>query len=341
MLNMKTIRLGIIGTGVAARILHWPALKKLKDKYEIRAVTNRTVSKAKEFADLIGLERKNVYGDYRLLLEREDVDAVVLALPPKLNYSTAVDSFEAGKHVICEKPIAPSVKVAEQIVELPKKYDKKLLIAENFRYEKAVSETKKMLDDGVISSPFMMIYKWMQHVPLDDEIANRPWRGDSGLPGGFLGDHGIHMIDVVRYLIGEIDAIQVFGNELADHVTGIDTALYNMRSVSGTLCTIQWSFAAPFNDISHIELWADNGCIKLNMDRIEVITTSGKKIIEMGDVHSSFYYEFLDFYEAIAHDKEPKMGLNDGLMDLKIVEKAYESISTGKSIYIDGGEKIK
>lgn len=336
---MRTIRLGIIGTGVAVQFLHWPALKELTEQYQVRALANRTVSKAEAFAETIGLDRENVYGDYRELLGRQDIDAVILALPPNLNLKVTEEALRAGKHVICEKPIAATLEDARKMTGLPETYGKRLFIAENFRYEKAVSEAKNLLDNGAISEPFMMIYKWMQHVPVDDEIAGRPWRQDSGLPGGFLSDHGIHMIDVVRYLLGDISELQVYGRELADHVAGVDTALYNLRCESGAVCSVQWSFAAPENDMSKIELWARDGAVVLTPERIELRSGEDSTVLDFSDARSSFYYEFLDFYEAMTKGREPRMKPEDGVADLIAVQKAYESIETGRIVYINEEEK--
>jgi predicted dehydrogenase len=86
---MKPLRLGIIGTGVAARILHWPALKELRDCYQVVAVANRSRDKGEAFADLVGLEQSAVYTDYRELLARGDLDVVDLVLPPQFNYEIA------------------------------------------------------------------------------------------------------------------------------------------------------------------------------------------------------------------------------------------------------------
>lgn len=322
---MKKIQLGIIGTGVAAKLLHWPALEQLEDRYEIRAVANRTVSKAEDFAQLVGLDKENVYGDYRSLLERADIDTVILAVPPEFNVEIATAAFEAGKNVICEKPIAASLADAQKMASLPEKYKKILLIAENFRYERAIAQTRELLDEGVISTPFMMMYKWMQHVPEDDEIAGRPWRQDSGLPGGFFSDHGIHMMDVVRFLLGEIYDLQVYGRELAEHVAGVDTALYNIRCSSGAVCSVQWSFAAPENELSYLELWARDGHLKVRMDRIEIHKGGKVETIDLKGEKSSFYYEFLDFYDVIVHGKQPLMSVKDGVRDLLTVQRAYDS----------------
>ena len=98
------IKLGIIGCGIAAKKLHYPALKKLKDRFTITAVCNHTEKKAKEFSQMVGGVPYTL--DYRELLAMEDVEAVAIVLPIHLNRLVIADALKAGKHVIAEKPIA-------------------------------------------------------------------------------------------------------------------------------------------------------------------------------------------------------------------------------------------
>jgi predicted dehydrogenase len=117
-------------------------------------VANRSRDKGEAFADLVGLEHSAVYTDHRELLAREDLDAVDLVLPPQLKYTVARDAAEAGLHVICEKPIAITSEEAQAMVTLPDEFGVQVLIAENFRYDNAVHQTKAMLDGGAVVPPF-------------------------------------------------------------------------------------------------------------------------------------------------------------------------------------------
>ena len=107
---MPPLRLALVGTGIAARELHWPALHQLSDLYQIVAVCNRTRPKAEAFAGLIGLDLANVTTEYAQILARPDVDVVSLLVPPQANRMMAEAAAAAGKHVIVEKPIATSMR---------------------------------------------------------------------------------------------------------------------------------------------------------------------------------------------------------------------------------------
>ena len=333
--DMEPLRLGVIGTGVAAHILHWPALKTLSDRYRIVAAANRTRSKGEAFANMIGLDRSSVYGDYRDLLARDDVDVVDLALPPCMNASVAAAAAEAGVDVICEKPVAATLADAEAIAALPAEHGVKVLIAENFRYENAVRHARRLIDSGAVGRPFMISYQWMQPVPRDDEIAARPWRQNPVHAGGFLTDHGVHMIDVVRYLMGDVASVHAFGSERRDFLTGLDNAVYNLRFKSGAMGSIQWSFSVGSELAWQIQLWSDGVTMTVLPNHILLSRKDQRTEKLQVEGPTSFVNEFEDFYEAIVHDRTPQMTLRDGVLDLRTVLAAYRSIVETRVIPLD------
>ncbi|KNY28711.1 Gfo/Idh/MocA family protein [Pseudobacteroides cellulosolvens] len=115
---MKPVKLGILGCGIAAKDLHWPALKQMKEKFEIVTVCNHTEEKAKEFAQMVG----NVpyLTDYKQILANPEIEAVSILLPIHLNHQVTKEALEAGKHVIVEKPIAANMKEAEDMLSFEK-----------------------------------------------------------------------------------------------------------------------------------------------------------------------------------------------------------------------------
>lgn len=333
--DLQQLNLGIIGTGVAARILHWPALKQLSDRYRIVAVANRTRSKGVAFADMIGLDRSAVYTDYRELLTRDDVDVVDLALPPSMNVEAATAAARAGIHVICEKPLAITLEGARAIAALPGTFDVKVFVAENFRYENSVRQARAIIDEGVVEPPFLICYKWMQPVPPDDEIASRPWRQAPEHAGGFLSDHGVHMIDVVRYLMGDAAAVHAFGLDRSAFLTGFDNAVFNLEFLSGAIGSIQWSFTVDSDLTWLLELWSADGTLTVDADRV-VLTRQGQPPTVF-DVTgpSSFVNEFEDFYQAIVNGKPPEMMIKDGLADLRTILAAHQSIVDRDIVSLD------
>jgi predicted dehydrogenase len=323
---------------VAARILHWPALEQLSDHYQIVAVANRSRDKALSFAGLVGVDHSAVYTDYRDMLARDDLDVVDLLLPPQLNYTVARAAAEAGLHVICEKPIAATLEDAQAMVALAAESDVRVLIAENFRYENAVRKAYSLIEERAIAAPFMLSYQWLQPVPPDDEIASRPWRQDPAHAGGIMTDHGVHMVDVVRYLMGEVTEVQAFALDLRDHLGGSDSAVYNLKFESGAVGSIQWSFCVASDLETRIQLWADDGTLEVNLSEVRLKRTGQADLVYPISGPSSFYNEFKDFYGALVEGTPPLVTPTDALCDLETILAAHRSSLSGEVVHLARGQ---
>jgi predicted dehydrogenase len=331
----QPLRVGLIGTGVAARLLHWPTLSQMPERYRLVAVANRTLAKAEALAAMAGLGPDAVYRDYQDLLGRHDLDVVLLALPPEVNYEVARAAAETGLDIICEKPIAATLEDGQAMATLSQEFGVRLLIAENFRYDAAVQKARALLDAGRIGPPFMISYRFVQPVPPDDEIAGRPWRQNPSHAGGIFSDHGVHMIDVVRYLMGEVAAVQVFGRELRRHVVGVDTAVYNLEFESGAVGSMQWSFAIASAPGWSIQLWADNGTLEVTPDGVRLHKAGQPDELFPIQAGQSFVNEFADFYEALVHGRQPVMTVGDALVDLRTIFAAHQAVESGAVVRLD------
>src|SRR5437870_4966539 len=112
--ELPTVRLGIIGAGLATKWLHWPPLSRMTDRFHIVAVADIDASAAQEVAGMAGnCPWTTRYAD---LLSSEDVEAVLISLPFHLNAQIMVEAARAGKHVLCEKPVASNLQQAQEVV---------------------------------------------------------------------------------------------------------------------------------------------------------------------------------------------------------------------------------
>jgi len=158
---MKTVRIGVIGTGLAWERLHYPAIQELGNKYQIVALANRTKSDAEQFAKKINLGTENVYSDYMQMLQREDIDAIDIVVPIEMNYEVSENVAKAGFNFVCEKPLAPDMEQAKKYLDLSKKYGVRIMIAENFRYNACIKCTKNYISFIHI----LFLYNEAQDVP--------------------------------------------------------------------------------------------------------------------------------------------------------------------------------
>lgn len=207
----KKIRLAIIGTGIAARELHLPAIRQITDRMEIAVVCNHHREKAEAFADLVsrgGLPRPVVHSDWHKVLEMPEVDAVDIVLPVEMNLPVSREAVVAGKHVLVEKPLAEHRDNARRMVELASMAATKgkiFMVAENFRYRKAFRHMKDLIQKGNIGTPFHVEWRCWQYVSSEgNPYAATKWRQEHVYDGGFVTDAGVHYIAALRDLFGEL-----------------------------------------------------------------------------------------------------------------------------------------
>src|SRR5215510_11649956 len=133
----RPIRLGLIGAGIFARDAHVPSIKALGNAFDVVAIFSRTQSAAEGLNDLLP-RKADVYTDITAMLNRDDIEAVDVVLPILAMPDVVAKALKVGKHVISEKPIAPTVEVAQALLSLYGNYPRLTwMVAENWRYEAA------------------------------------------------------------------------------------------------------------------------------------------------------------------------------------------------------------
>jgi len=320
---MERIKLGIIGCGLAAKNLHYPALKELKDEFEIAAVSNHTEPKAKEFSSMVG--GVPYFLDYKDLLKRKGIEAVDIALPIDLNYQATKDALEAGKHVILEKPLAANLEDAKKMLEFPNKYKTVMLLAENFRYKRLYNRIKEIIDDGSIGKPFTFVWYTFDHVH-ENEYGQIGWRRQHQYKGGFITDGGVHSIAALRLLFGEITPVSMIVQSINPDIGKVDTCNLQMKFPNDVTGSLLLFFSTPYNYENRLVIFGNKGSVATDGDIITLKTYSSNRLT--GDKNeikeeikagNGFKEEFEDFYSAIRKGTKIKSTFEEGYKDLKTI----------------------
>ena len=208
---MKTLNVGVIGAGFMGKahslayagmpMFFWPppALPHRKIIAEI------TEDRAEEAARRFGYESHTA--DWRRVVEDRSIDIVDIATPNNTHPEIAIAALEAGKHVICEKPLASSTEEARTMYEAARKAGVVHMVAFNYRRTPAVALARKFIDEGAIGDILNFRGTYLQDWSAD---PNSPlsWRFQKDVAGsGALGDIGSHVLDLARYLVGEVVAV--------------------------------------------------------------------------------------------------------------------------------------
>ncbi|UFU01442.1 Gfo/Idh/MocA family oxidoreductase [Radiobacillus kanasensis] len=206
---MRMLRIGVIGVGGIAQARHLPTFANMTDQVKIQAVSDLNQELAGKIAKQYGVPV--VVENYEDMFEH--VDAVTICTPNKFHADIAIAALEAGKHVLCEKPMALSAREAERMVEASKRTGKVLFIGFHYRFMKESQAAKKVMDAGEIGKPLVVRVEALRRrkVPGWGVFINKELQG-----GGSLIDFGCHHLDLALWLLGNPQPVEVSGATYQD-----------------------------------------------------------------------------------------------------------------------------
>jgi predicted dehydrogenase len=262
-----SVRFGMIGTSWYADSMHLPSLSSHPDA-QVTAICGRDGARAGEMAQKYAIP--HVYRDYHDLCNSGMVDAVVIAAPDDLHLPMTLAAVEAGLHVICEKPLALNADDARRMAERADAAGVKHMTFFTLRWFQHTRFVRELVDAGVVGqSNFCRI----SYVHGNGRDANYRWRLDGARANGILGDLGSHLIDLARWLNGDIVRVAA---HLATYVprshpdgTPVtptnDAALLAVEFAGGAQGTIYTSAVAYTGGrglAQHIQLIGDGGTVE-------------------------------------------------------------------------------
>ncbi|KIY44168.1 NAD(P)-binding protein, partial [Fistulina hepatica ATCC 64428] len=251
--------IAILGAGIFAKSAHLPAIATLHSGVvEVKAVYSRSHKSAAEFADAVSVSLScsppDVYFDdtdanLDALLARTDISAVIVVLPITRQPAVIRKALNAGKHVLSEKPMAPTVADGLSLLnEYNETYKPKGLIwrvAENFEAEPSYREAARAITDGKIGDVKLFKATKVTYVDSDNNYYQTPWRTIPDYQGGFLLDGGVHTIAALRTILPEpLDSLSAFASLNKEILAPHDTinAIVRAGAAHGI---VELSFANP------------------------------------------------------------------------------------------------
>ena len=334
----KKIGYAIVGLGRLSINELLPALKECKHS-KCTALVSGDPAKAKKLAGQFGVPEKSIYNyeNYDTIADNKDVDVVYIVLPNGMHAEYTVRAFKAGKHVLCEKPMANSVAECQQMIDAGKDANKKLMIAYRVRHEPHHIRAIKMSRENELGKP--VIYSGDCGFRLSGE--GNPWRLDKKLAGGgALMDVGVYAINASRFLTGE-EPIEISGMTFTpkDNPTfkSVEaTTTCQMKFPSGVLGHISSSYAG--SGVLRYRMICTEGWYELdpaiNYHGIQMrMKKGGQPVQEIDEPDiNQFAAEIDHMSQCVMENKEPLTAGDEGLKDMKVVEAIYKSAAEGKTI---------
>ena len=358
----EKVRIGIIGCGGIANGKHMPALR-LQKNVEMVAFCDIILERAEKAAKDFGTADAKVYEDYKELLKDESIDVVHVCTPNKEHSFITIDALEAGKHVMCEKPMAKTYAEGVAMLEAAKRTGKKLTIGYQGRQQAASQYIKKCADNGEFGDVYYgnALAIRRRAVPTWGVFLNEEEQG-----GGPLIDIGTHALDLTLWCMNNYKPKMVVGTKyrkLADQTetgnawgdwdpekfTVEDSAFGFVVMENGATIILQSSWALNILDpkecsfrICGTKAGADN----LDGARINGVK-NGRQYVEKPDLSAggvAFYegnstdpsvLDMAQWVNAIRNDTHPCVLPEQALCVTRILEAIYESSETGKPVFFN------
>ena len=331
----RPIRLGIIGTGLAVKKLHWPALVRMPDRFVVAAFANRTRSTAEEFAALAGLTMNDYVSEYHDLLRRDDVEAVLVCVPIPRLLAIARESLAAGKHVICEKPPGVDLAEARQFLALVEQYPRqKFMMTENFFYRDDLRLGRSLVEQGAIGRLQFLLEKWVSRlVPTPGEYSITPWRYRPEYRGGPLQDGGVHSIATIRLLGGDITSLYARTEWINSTMDAPSAMAMTFGLANGGTGNCVWGFLGNpvLDEIRDTRLYGSEGALVSSRGQVRLIRPNGSiEEYRIEPIESGHYNMFLNFYDAVTHDEPIVATVRQSFENMLVVLQALESADRGQ-----------
>ncbi len=255
---MEFVRFGIIGAGDAATF-HTLAFKN-KPEAKMQFVSAFDVNE-KNLKRLVTRTKVTPYTDLDAFLQSE-MDAVLICLPHFLHAEFTRKAAEAGKHVLCEKPMAPTIEECDTMIEAAQKAGVKLMIAENHRFLPAHRKVKELVEQGYIGNVYLGRTYEGAFCSAREFLDPDWWHFtfDKG-GGGVLADQGVHKFTVLNWLLGELDSGQAWLGKAYDSpaTKGEDNAVMHLRYKNGAMIEVMLSSTTVHPLNNNLELHGTRG----------------------------------------------------------------------------------
>ncbi|MFA7406254.1 MAG: Gfo/Idh/MocA family oxidoreductase [Anaerolineaceae bacterium] len=340
------INIGIIGAGKIVRVRHLPEIKS-NPLARIAAICDVVEARAKEMA----LEYDcKAYFDYRQMLLDPGIDAVIVAATNTTHAEMSIAALQAGKHVLCEKPMATSLSDARKMLDAAKASGKQLMIAQNQRLEPAHVKAKEIIQSGelgkILSFTTIFGHPGCEYWAID---GKNTWFFRSESAGmGVLGDLAVHKLDLMRFLLDDdytsaSATIDTLAKAFPDGtpITVEDNAICTMQTAKGALGSVitSWTYQVELNRTS---VYGEKGVVEIYADpEFPLIVQKnpdtgtyfrlGKKSTNIEQVKSGIIDAFVNALEDGTDVPIPGI---EGYKALEALMACYQSAKSGKRVNI-------
>lgn len=336
---MRKIKVGIAGLGRSGWGIHGRLIEPLKDNYQVVAVFDKSPERLEEAAKRFSCK---TYNSYEKLISDKDVELVIVAMPNKLHAKCSIEAMEAGKNVVCEKPMATTLKDAEKMIAVSKKTKRTLAVFQNRRYEASFVTLKDVIGSGVLGRivqikiafhKFARRWDWqtlkkfgggelnntVPH-PLDQALVlfggNKPevfCLRDKTLTLGDADDHNKIILHGKNHPTVEVEVVS--SNAYPQPMW---TVMGTQGSLTGGMAELKWKYFDPKKIEKRKVCEEPTPDRSYNSEKIDFIEKTWKTEEFKGPGEAGFY---LDLYDSLTKGKKLHVTPESVLLQMQVLEK--------------------
>jgi predicted dehydrogenase len=329
----KRVRYAVVGQGYISQIAVLPAFANATRNSELVALVSDDPEKLRVLGKRYGVEQLYSYEAFDECLQRDDVDAIFIALPNHLHHAYTLRAARAGKHVLCEKPMAVTEDECREMIDEAEENRVQLMVAYRLHFERSNLKAVQIARAGRLGE--LRIFNSLFCMQVEE--GNIRLQASTG--GGTLYDIGIYCINAARHLFGQ-EPIEVFayaannGETRFDEVDEMTSAV--LRFPGERLATFTCSFGAA--EASAFDLVGTKGA--LHMDEpytfageiTQRVTVGGRASEQVFAARDQFAPELLYFSDCIQGRRKPEPSGEEGFADVRIIRALLKSIETGRPV---------
>lgn len=341
---MKKIEFAIIGCGHIAQ----RHAEHIENYASLKAVCDIKEDRARSFNEKFGC---NYYNNVDEMLKNEhNIDVVSICSPNGLHAEHSIKSLLSGKHVLCEKPMALSVKKCEAMIKAAEDSNKRLFVVKQNRFNPPVVALKKVIEDGSLGNILSVQLNcfWSRD---ENYYKNSDWKGTKKMDGGTLFTQFSHFIDLLYWLIGDIKEVNAFCGNL-NHKNIIefeDTGVVIVGFDNGVLGTINYTVNSYKKNMEgSITVFGEKGTIKVGGQYLNVLEYQNikdyiiKDLPESGPANDYGFYQgsmsnhdkvYENVIDVLQNNSRITTSFLDGLKTVQIIEKIYQSMNNNRKFY--------
>ena len=352
---MKPLRVGVIGCGWIRQNVHIPAYIE-NPKTRLVAICDANEARLHEVAKKYSI--KNVFVDYREMLEANLVDAVSICTPTAAHWKMAVDAAEHGIHTLCEKPLASNLEEGRRIVEAVSRSKIKFMVGFNYRFLPNHAMTKRFIDAGRIGKPIFIRGELVTPGPYKADIDEKDRSSEAEKRIGAFFDLGSHFADLFIWMMGKPKEVYASFSSYRNGINVDDSAnalIVFESNVLGSIA-VSWLDLPDYQSVADsrmIEIVGTKGKIDSEFfgpslffygsdsisskirGKVRIMPVIFNSKIPDEALKWSYRAEIDSFIESIIHDRETPVTIEHGFRVLRLVTAAYESAKHKSAVNLE------